>query len=675
MEIEKTDSSVFDVTSDKKEIMKIVADNMLKTRPHGNIKYMPFIWNKAFSYTELSYTTVNLKSFFIDAEVGDVAYAVFGLLVPFEDDILLTVTGNLKVFYNNNTVGRCKIGEVKEIKLHVYEGINEVVIKCEASEDEFGFKFVPSTTHYPGMWAKDYLYYIREVFTTGEFAGEQGIAVSKLYKGATLDGATDFENGDREYTFPQSSRDKEIKLSEIFGDCNCYVLALTYITKSGELEVKTDSDLTLYINEQKQESTKVNVSENDRVEAVLRSDAKLELAGDAGYEIPFLTSERTKHNKVLLLQTGSDELPEIQFKSPYNAGGKQVFWRFTDGQSYLRPYLDTYFYGQWFYAVMVANYGLLKASRVIGREYLDYFRDAMNIIADFYPLMKYEKSLFGAPSFLGRGMKLDNLDSIGTMGMNLAELYKLDGREEVRDLLDVLAQAIDNIPRFEDGTFNRGETMWADDTFMSCPFLVRMGNITGEKKYYDDCLTQVRGFKKRLYMQDKHVFSHIYFTGDRQANRIPWGRGNGWVLFTLSELLQWLPGDYSGRKEIEELFAEFADGLKELQDESGMWHQVLTNPQTYAETSCTAMFILAMSRGVRMGILGEEYKAVVEKAWDGLCRSAVNAQGNIYGVCKGSGCSYDEKYYAQLYAVKNDDHGTGVVLAALNSLLLMENNK
>ncbi|MDY3929261.1 MAG: glycoside hydrolase family 88 protein [Clostridia bacterium] len=674
MEIEKPDCSVFDVTSDKKEIMKIVADNMLKTRPHGKIKYMPFVWNNAFSYTELSYTTVNLKSFFENAETGDVAYAVFGLLVPYEDDILLTVTGKLKVFYNSKIVGCCKNGEEKEIKLHVHEGVNEVVIKCEALENEFGFKFVPSTTHYPKMWAKDYLYYIREVFTVGEIEGEQGIAVSRLYKGATLDGVTDFENGSREYIFPQLSQDKEIELSKIFDDCNCYVLALTYIKKSGELEVKADSDLTLYINEQKQEGTKINVKENDRIEAVLKPDAKVELLGNAKYEIPFLTSNRTKHNKVLLLQMENDKLPEIQFKNPYNIGGKQVFWRFTDGQSYLRPYLDTYFYGQWFYAIMVGNYGLLKASSVIGGEYLDYFNDAMNAMVDFYWLMKYETDLYGAPSFLGRGMKLPDLDSIGTIGMNLAELYKIEGRQEVRTLLDVLAEAIDtNIPRFDDGAFYRGETMWADDTFMSCPFLVRMGNITGEQKYYDDCLTQIRGFKKRLYMQDKHIFSHIYFTKDRQANGIPWGRGNGWILFTLSELLQCLPEDYYGRKEIQELFVEFAEGIKELQDECGMWHQVLTNPQTYIETSCTAMFILAMSRGLRTGILGEEYRTVVEKAWDGLCREAISAQGDIYGVCKGSGCSYDEKYYAELYAVKNDDHGTGVVLAALNSLILMEN--
>ena len=672
MEIERLDSSVLEIASDKKEIMKIIADNMLKTRPHGKIKYMPFVYNEAFSYSILGYTEVNLKKLFKSAEAGDVAYAVFGLFTPYEDDILLTVTGNLKVFYNGSAVICCKSGEEKAVRLHVFGGVNEVIIKCEATENEFGFKFVPSTVHYPKMWAKDYLYYIREVFTDGEFAGEQGVAVSKLYKGAKLDGETDFEKGVREYVFPKSLTDKKINTSKIsFGKS---VLALTYIKKSGELEVKSNSDVKLYVNGQRRENTKISAEENDCIAAVLSAGAQFELCGNAQYEIPFLTGGRNHNGDILLLELEDDALPEIQFKKPYSVGKKQTFWRFADG-SYLRPYLDTYFYGQWFYAIMVGNYGLLKASEIIGKKYLNYFRDAMNTMADFYPLMKYETSLFGAPSFLDRAMELKDLDSIGTMGMNFAELYKIDGRKEIRDMLSCLSQAIDaNIPRFEDGTFNRGETMWADDTFMSCPFLVRMGNITGDKKYYDDCLVQIRGFKKRLYMPDKRIFSHIYFTKDKQANKIAWGRGNGWILFTLSELLCQLPKDYGSRNEIKELFAEFAEGIKALQDKSGMWHQVLTNSETYEETSCTAMFILAMSRGVREGILGEEYKETIEKAWNGLCRRAISADGNIYGVCKGSGCSYDEKYYAELYAVKNDDHGTGVVLAALCSMIFMENS-
>lgn len=665
--MEKPTNSIFDVTENKKEIMKIIADNMLKTRPHGEVKYMPFIYSDVFSYTELGFESLDLKKLFGDAKSGDVAYAAFGLLVPFEDDILLTVKGRVKVIYNGSAVLTSFGGEA-QVRLHVLNGINNIFIKCEATDDEFGFKFVPSTVHYPKMWAKDYLYYIREVFTLDEFRKEQGIAVSKLYRGATLDGVTDFEKGIREYVFPNVKRDKKVNLSEIFDSNGCF-LALTYIKNDGSFEVKTDNNYTLYVNEVNRPCGAVSVNKGDIVEIMFGSASSFEIIGSAQYEIPFLSSR--KENQILLLQTDTDKLPEIQFKSPYTFDGKNVFWRLCGGE-YLRPYLDTYFYGQWFYAIMVGNYGLLKASEIIGSKYLDYFKDATNTMADFYRLMKYETEIFGAPSFLGRGMKLPDLDAIGTMGMNFAELYRIDKSKNVKYLLGVLSDAIDkNIPRFNDGTFNRGKTMWVDDTFMSCPFLVRMGNITGDRKYYDDCMTQIRGFKKRLYIDDLHLFSHIYFTEDKRANNVPWGRGNGWVMFTLSELFEHLPADYDGLGEVISLFKELSQSIRELQDENGMWHQVLTDPETYAETSCGAMFILAISRGIRAGILDESYRAVVDSAWNGICRNAIDKDGNVYGVCKGSGCSYDKAYYAALYAVKNDDHGTGVVLAALESLIKM----
>ena len=39
-------------------------------------------------------------------------------------------------------------------------------------------------------------------------------------------------------------------------------------------------------------------------------------------------------------------------------------------------------------------------------------------------------------------------------------------------------------------------TIWADDAFMAVSFISRMGEVTGEKKYFDDWLFQ--------YIFEKH---------------------------------------------------------------------------------------------------------------------------------------------------------------------------
>ena len=118
-----------------------------------------------------------------------------------------------------------------------------------------------------------------------------------------------------------------------------------------------------------------------------------------------------------------------------------------------------------------------------------------------------------------------------------------------------------------------------------------------------------------------------------------------------------------------ELYREFAEGIAALQDDDGLWHQVLTRADSYAETSCTGMFILGICRGLNHGWLGDEYRAVAQKAYDGLLRHKIDADGNVYDVCMGSSNSRDEEYYVNLGAIDNDDHGTGIILAALSELI------
>ncbi len=58
-------------------------------------------------------------------------------------------------------------------------------------------------------------------------------------------------------------------------------------------------------------------------------------------------------------------------------------------------------------------------------------------------------------------------------------------------------------PRLKDGTLCRPEpekwTVWADDLFMSVPLFLRMGKITGDKKYFDDAAKQIINFNQLLF--------------------------------------------------------------------------------------------------------------------------------------------------------------------------------
>jgi rhamnogalacturonyl hydrolase YesR len=79
------------------------------------------------------------------------------------------------------------------------------------------------------------------------------------------------------------------------------------------------------------------------------------------------------------------------------------------------------------------------------------------------------------------------------------------------------------------------------------------------------------------------------------------------------------------------------------------------------------MFVYAFARGVRQGWLPKPdvYVKAVLRAWEALNRIAIDWQGNVHGVCRGSEFSFTSEYYKKdLLWNLNDTHGIGIVLLA-----------
>ena len=614
------------------KLIKKIAANMIKTRPRDEVKLRPFIKYPGVEREILGYINIDLDKIYPDAKQGDYVYVKTFLLVPHDGKIALTTKGNVSVVYRGELVPDTE----KTAELDAYEGMNETVFRCVKDEKGFKFSYIATTVYYTAMWATDYLYWIRPVLD-GEYSGEEGMYISGLCS--------------EEYVMPSPTAcTGYIDFTKLFG--GRYALALTY----AGADFEPDFGGSVYVDGAPY--TGGVVKAGSQVAVIFERSDKWGFDGNGDFYAPQLTSARENGKAWLLLELEDDTLPEIQFKKPYAKG----FWRLADG-SYVRPYLDTSFFGKWFYALMVGQYGLMNAAQYLDAHFYDYFVDSMQIMADHFDYMRYDASVFGAPTFLERSIRLADLDSIGTMGMNLCELYRINKDKNVLAVIEALRDAMyKNIPRFEDGTFNRKETMWSDDTFMSCPFLVRLWQVTGDDKYLQECVDQLAGFYKKLYISEKDLFSHIFFVNDGKASRVPWGRGNGWVFITLTEVMMRMSETDPRFTALLDIFRGFAKGIAAVQDQNGMWHQVMTMSDTYEETSCTGMFAIGMLRGAVHGWIDKEYIGNTERAVAALCEKSIDTEGNVLGVCRGSGCSYDPGYYAQLGTIDNDDHGTGIIL-------------
>ncbi|WP_438447848.1 glycoside hydrolase family 88/105 protein [Gorillibacterium sp. sgz5001074] len=395
--------------------------------------------------------------------------------------------------------------------------------------------------------------------------------------------------------------------------------------------------------------------------------APVQGAGDSAwlYAGPFPAGETLEPDRLTTLY----RLPEWE--------GRAAYWRLDKPGQHIRVYAENPQYGKWSYPLGVTLYGLLEAGRTLGRtDLVRYVLDHMEACTSLYRYSLWDAQEYGMPSVNHLLATMDMLDDCGSQGSALLESMKDGmpaGAEEV--VRAIGAYMRDQQERLPDGAFYRDppdipfnrDTLWADDLYMSTPFLVRYAARTRNKAYLDDAAHQFLKFRDYLFMPDRKIMSHVYFVRHGKANGIPWGRGNGWTVFSLSELLPALPEEHPARAELLQLFRDQCEGYLALQGKDGLWHNLLTDPGSFEESSCTAMFLYAFARGIRYGWLEEPrlYETAVRRAWEGLCGRAVDATGNLYGVCQGSGYSFSAQYYKNgLSAVTNDTHGVGIVLLA-----------
>ncbi|OXM86591.1 glycoside hydrolase family 88/105 protein [Paenibacillus rigui] len=367
---------------------------------------------------------------------------------------------------------------------------------------------------------------------------------------------------------------------------------------------------------------------------------------------------------------------------------RQVYWRLDAPDTWIRPYYENAMlsnkwtvggatnYARWDYPLGVTMYGLLQAGRLLERnDIIDYALNHIRICTEWYEYSLWDRRTYGFPAINQQLVLMKMLDNCGSFGSAMLEAYRTSKDESFLAVARVIADFIANrLERREDGAFYRtcegeysADTMWADDLYMSTPFMIRYAAITGDTGFLDDAARQFLRFRSYLFMPEQKIMSHVFDFKYGRATLIPWGRGNGWSLFSLSELLEALPQDHPDRAELLAFFNEFCEGIAALQSGSGLWHQVLNHPDAYEEASCTAMFAYAFARGVRFGWLDrpERYAEAASKAWQGLTSKAIDRHGNVYGVCSGSRYAFSADYYKyDLLTVLNDNHGIGIMMLA-----------
>jgi unsaturated rhamnogalacturonyl hydrolase len=335
------------------------------------------------------------------------------------------------------------------------------------------------------------------------------------------------------------------------------------------------------------------------------------------------------------------------------------------------------------YTTGVIHSGMLLTADVTGdARFVEFTRRQLQFIAERLP---YFRGVLAAGAPVGKStfaaiLRTASLDDSGAM---CAALIKARRAGVGPDLMPVIEHWSDYIAhrqfRLADGTLARQRpqpaSLWADDLYMSVPALAQMGALSGERAWFDDAARQVLQFHAALWDPQAQLYAHGRHLDQPLNAEFYWARANGWALLASLELLDVLPAEHPSRERILEHLRAHLRSIAKLQSGSGLWHQMLDKPDSYLETSASAMFVYALAHAVNRGWIAPViYGSVAQAGWMALT-TRVNERGQVEGSCVGTTLASDHVYYYNRPTSVYAAHGYGPLLLAGAEMIRLETNR
>ncbi|MAS93759.1 MAG: hypothetical protein CMO55_11260 [Verrucomicrobiales bacterium] len=204
----------------------------------------------------------------------------------------------------------------------------------------------------------------------------------------------------------------------------------------------------------------------------------------------------------------------------------------------------------------------------------------------------------------------------------------------------------------------------SDSVFMVCPILAYAGKISGEKKYYEQCIRHLK-FMQNMCLREDGLYRHS------PLDEAAWGRGNGFPAFGLTLTLGWFPEEEPGHDYLVESLTAHLEALSNHQDRHGMWHQVIDHPDSYAEFTSTCMITYAISNAIEKGYLPTQpWASRMTTGWSGI-KSRIGMDGlTLHDVCTGTGKQKTlEDYYDREAILGKDSRGGAMALLLASRML------
>ena len=263
-------------------------------------------------------------------------------------------------------------------------------------------------------------------------------------------------------------------------------------------------------------------------------------------------------------------------------------------------------------------------------------------------------------------------------GILLYPLYDASGDEKYKRALDKLLCTLLEFPKNPEGGFfhkdKHPNQMWLDGLYMAGPISAEYADRYGKQEYLDCAIEQALLMREKTEDKKTGLWYHAWDYSreaewaDPKTGLSPefWGRSIGWVPVAVLDEMDFIPPKHPRYQDMCSLVRDLLMAVCRYQSEEGRWYQVVDKggeTGNWLENSCSCLYVAALCKAVRQGILGREYLEHAQKGYQAVIQS-LSWEGKdiqIGNVCVGTGVG-DYQHYCDRPVHVNDLHGVGAFL-------------
>lgn len=209
-----------------------------------------------------------------------------------------------------------------------------------------------------------------------------------------------------------------------------------------------------------------------------------------------------------------------------------------------------------------------------------------------------------------------------------------------------------------------GAGIYVDCLHFDPPFLAALAHTCGDAVWMSEAITAASGYIELLQDPDSGLFYHFWLEKQARAYGLGWGRGQGWALLGLLDVIDQVPAESADRARIVRSAERLLQAMLRTQTDDGSWPAVAGVAASGPETSTAAFMTTGFRRAIRLGV-GDAARLdrAAERAWAATL-AAVDASGLLGHVSAAVYSSTFEEHYGAVPLGFDVPWGQGALLVA-----------